>query len=426
MGLFFNHIPKCGGTSLQSFLLDIFFDQKVAASRLDPWINKSPSELNVLVESGCNIVMAHAGPSARGLFFHDWITVCVIRDPIARFKSAVTHGLNAGKITKSLVDDWCSPEGVLPVTSMAEYIADRPLAENAILEELSLYSIVITTEKISYLAEILYAVKGVDPPPRHSIADYRVNETPQSSKAVYTFPETLGSVLQAKIPLDFYAYKLAHDLQADWISRYTQDPVAFGHGLRKRIEGRPRNRAFSALVLSGMAGWSRLVKYDSSSAYKYFPFRILTSDCGQIRPIPAYSTNYCYVLISFFLPNENNSNFDDLIGFRLSQSPLPAIICPLPDSSTPHCPPGLFVYKIVLPADRDRSQMIEIYRKKLAPGEAVRCHGFCISDNESLGRDECRSAFMAVSNVNKLDLLSPFTPPSASKVDACPSGPLSP
>ena len=405
MGLFFNHIPKCGGTTFQSWVVDAYWNEKIAASHLDPSINAIKS-LGELVTQEFNIIMSHAGSQARAQFFSDWLSVCIIREPVARFKSAVIHGLSGEHITDDIARDWCSPGGSLPVASMASCITKRPYSEKSLREEISSYTLVLTPEKIPSAARILFAIAGTSPP---SSYEGRVNETTAGRKAAFAFPSDLESILRAKIPQDFFAYELALALQNEWIRSASEKPIDFFRELNSVFNRSSQPQAFSALALSRFAGWSRLVSYPKESVFVDYPFRLLVSRSGAIRCFLPTTAKVVYALVSFFSKvSESFANPEELVGFSLGDDDLVVEPCrPSNPTLDNDLLDAIKAIKVFLPPDpRNQPSQLCIYSKK-GDNICIRLHGIMVQSIEIPTEKERGVIMNAIANANS-ELMLPL------------------
>lgn len=147
----FDHIPKCGGSSVNAFL-------KSAVGSLPPFITGVPALLALDWFSRYHVIAGHFG--GRVLFPELGVkTVTVLRDPLDRMISHFYHyqrGKNRVEMTlDSVLDSKSAIGGVLLSNPMARHLAaakGQPMAEEKIVdlakEHLSEYELVGITEDL--------------------------------------------------------------------------------------------------------------------------------------------------------------------------------------------------------------------------------------------------------------------------------------
>jgi hypothetical protein len=298
MPLFFNHIPKTAGTTLQTALVSCAPRDKVLSSLEYPGINAdSASTFNLFRRGRYDIVMGHIGEFNRRRFFPDHLAIAILRHPVERFRSQFDHHNRDGeqfsdmrKFLAGVSAAIAKPElrqiafrlsmsGFLcPLLAKRTDFTEWRGSMTTILDGLNSYDIVLTEKGVDPAIPLLRALFDRSPPLR----PMRLNRAADFAANRQSIGFDIERNLREIFPEDFVAYEEAQKREAVFLERLSRDPLELLFDLKGGMREKLPEFTLDWTDPPPCDGWGSVV-FPAIAEYEKIPSRIMVGRSSTLQ-----------------------------------------------------------------------------------------------------------------------------------------------
>ena len=284
MPLFFNHITKTAGTTVQLALSRCVADDSALLGIRSEKLSSYSFYLNTPTDlHSYEIVSSHLGERVRRFYFPNHFAVVLLREPVSRYKSLLHYAARLGNTgiindLRMLLPDvghfMARPETrtLLMAHSMTNNIYPDWMTSTSSSVSQSVfdpYSMVLTPRGLAKGLSVLLSLYGrapIDALSRH-------NSKPVEQKAII-FPENFEHILREMIPEEFQIYEMALQREEMLLSDIDANPLEVLHLMRGQLARKLCYFKLDWMNPPDFTGWST-VQYSSLTGLEKVPARIM-------------------------------------------------------------------------------------------------------------------------------------------------------
>lgn len=241
MPLFFNHIPKTAGTTIQSVLATCAPEHQILASVSEPELNGPLAKLRMkYLSSEVQIAAGHFGEKVRREFFGSFFSLTILRHPVARYYSQLQHHARDMRqfeefgtklLPEHIAGDPVAARIAYFPNSMSSFLC--PMIDigvgidqwagsaDTVLAGMRGYDLVLSTRGVSAALPVLAAMLGQSPPAR----GFAVNQATDFSMQRINSDIGVDQILSKIFPEDFAAYDEAVRREDEFLKKLQDDPI---------------------------------------------------------------------------------------------------------------------------------------------------------------------------------------------------------